>query len=76
MQVTVGKEEEEKEWQYPCLVIDEIGTIVLALKDKDEDKKYFEGVILKSNSYEISHGKSWYKAPCRLYKGSVTLRND
>lgn len=75
---TVKQEENSKEWEYPCLVIDGYETIVLAIgPGSSQDDDFFSGVIIKSKSYKIgTYSSSLYKLGCKLYKGEVTLRNS
>jgi len=71
MIVTVTNDEEENEWDYPCLVISEEGTLIIALGHGTFHYN-FSGLNLAERRFS----DCWDKDKFKLFKGTVTLRNE
>jgi len=76
MNVEVNKNKDEKNIEFPCLMVTDSGTIILAIGIY---KDGIEGFVLK-DSMPLERGigyhcKTWSLNTINPFKGSITLSN-
>lgn len=71
---------DSKEFEYPCLMIDEeAGTIILAYADSEDEYECMEGMVIAEGRLNLSLGyvsNGWRKNVFTPFKGVVELSND
>jgi len=77
MKTKVNENKNEKEIEFPCLMVTDSGTIILAI---GIDKNGIDGFVLKDNvplKRAIGyHSETWNLNTLNPFKGSITLSND
>lgn len=76
MKITIAEAKKEEELKFPCLMVNEDGTIVLASNFKDG---LFSAFILVSKTDCINAGeyhRKWDVTFFKPFHGSITLSNE
>lgn len=71
--------EDSKEFEYPCLMIGEEGTVLFVYADSEDEYECMEGMVIVEGKMNSSLGyvsNGWRKDKFTPFKGVVELSND
>lgn len=72
--------EDNRQIEYPCLMVDkEAGTIILVYADSEDEYECMEGMVIVAGKLQLKVGyvsNGWCKDRFIPFKGIVELSND